>query len=188
MLPIILCIILQNPSLVFGYIFVSSPWSAVHKRKIVMQMGKSLNMYLSDADCHVYCAVSVHYWAGSGVSERRNRGFCSSRMWLRFVGYVFPDVSKEPVSIFLNWKLSRITNPWWWRSHVRSKSQQTLTTLPPSPLTRRRIPEDLSPLFQLKYKYATGSSFFCHFNTFASSYLNTQGLNNSCLKSRQRRP
>ena len=25
-------------------------------------------------------------------------------------------------------------------------------------------------------------------NTFAASYLNTQGLNNSCLKSRQRRP
>jgi len=25
-------------------------------------------------------------------------------------------------------------------------------------------------------------------NTFAVSYLNTQGLNNSCLKSRQRRP
>ena len=27
-----------------------------------------------------------------------------------------------------------------------------------------------------------------HVNTFAASYLNTQGLNNSCLKSRQRRP
>ena len=27
-----------------------------------------------------------------------------------------------------------------------------------------------------------------HLNTFAASYLNTQGLNNSCLKSRQRRP
>jgi len=27
-----------------------------------------------------------------------------------------------------------------------------------------------------------------HLNTFAVSYLNTQGLNNSCLKSRQRRP
>ena len=26
------------------------------------------------------------------------------------------------------------------------------------------------------------------FNTFAASYLNSQGLNNSCLKSRQRRP
>jgi len=26
------------------------------------------------------------------------------------------------------------------------------------------------------------------FNTFAASHLNTQGLNNSCLKSRQRRP
>jgi len=25
-------------------------------------------------------------------------------------------------------------------------------------------------------------------NTFTASYLNTQGLNNSCLKSRQRRP
>ena len=25
-------------------------------------------------------------------------------------------------------------------------------------------------------------------NTFAASYLNTQGLNNSCLKSRQLRP
>jgi len=25
-------------------------------------------------------------------------------------------------------------------------------------------------------------------NTFAASYLNTQGLNNSCLKSRQHRP
>jgi len=28
----------------------------------------------------------------------------------------------------------------------------------------------------------------CFVNTFAASYLNTQGLNNSCLKSRQRRP
>jgi len=27
-----------------------------------------------------------------------------------------------------------------------------------------------------------------NFNTFAASYLSTQGLNNSCLKSRQRRP
>ena len=27
-----------------------------------------------------------------------------------------------------------------------------------------------------------------HINTFAASYLNTQGLNNSRLKSRQRRP
>ena len=28
----------------------------------------------------------------------------------------------------------------------------------------------------------------CYVNTFAASYLNTQGLNNSCLKSRQLRP
>jgi len=37
-----------------------------------------------------------------------------------------------------------------------------------------------------------GDTTFCKinivFNTFAASYLNTQGLNNSCLKSRQLRP
>ena len=33
-----------------------------------------------------------------------------------------------------------------------------------------------------------GSEITYFLNTFAASYLNTQGLNNSCLKSRQRRP
>ena len=36
-------------------------------------------------------------------------------------------------------------------------------------------------------QYNTASTVLT-FNTFAASYLNTQGLNNSCLKSRQRRP
>jgi len=140
MLPIILCMILQNPSLVFRYIFVNSSWSVVHKYKSVRQMGKFLNMHLPDADYQKYCAVSIYIIElVPGFLQRRNRGFCSSRMWFHFITYVFPDVSKEPVTIVLNWRLSRIMKPWRWRPHFPSKSQQTLT-----PTTRRHIPENLS--------------------------------------------
>ena len=40
----------------------------------------------------------------------------------------------------------------------------------------------------LKSKARQKHNNYLLLNTFAASYLNTQGLNNSCLKSRQRRP
>ena len=50
------------------------------------------------------------------------------------------------------------------------------------------LPEDGKQNYRIDNKHPLVLIDDIFLNTFAASYLNTQGLNNSCLKSRQRRP
>ena len=51
----------------------------------------------------------------------------------------------------------------------------------------KEICYDAARSYEFKNHYES-CAVILSINTFAASYLNTQGLNNSCLKSRQRRP
>jgi len=59
-------------------------------------------------------------------------------------------------------------------------AQRDITTLT-DPINNTKV-------LKINIRFFVRTKICFSFNTFAASYLNTQGLNNSCLKSRQRRP
>jgi len=61
----------------------------------------------------------------------------------------------------------------WFRDHNKTKPKLVLSSS-----KYHNVYPNYAQVFQVAYSL----------NTFAASYLNTQGLNNSCLKSRQLRP